>query len=236
MRGIHLDPLLNSFFANVFPGFKTKFGIPDNLLTTPVPFVELPLGIDTEKLLELAKSIELDNMVRKSYPHEDYPRYDNWKIKLLWAEDFESTLLEDIYYQKKAKPVSGVTAVGSSEQIKFHLKSIGIDVNYCVLSMFGDNGYLRPHRDIGLNPTPLNYFWLPLTDNPGSELKIYPYGTVDVTLGNLYLLNQENFVHAVINRDNMNRYVLVGHFTTMSENFEQILAESILKRYAVNLT
>lgn len=235
MRDTHLDQLLNQFFANEFQGFTEKISLPDNLLSTPVPVVEVPLDIDTDKLLDLVKDLSVEDMVRKTYPYEDVPRFANWKIKLLWNNGYENTLLGDVYYKKTSSPIPALAADTAVEPIKQHLLDLGVDAKLCMLSVFEPNGYLRPHRDIGLNPTPLNYFWLPLNNPTGSELRIYPYGNVTINAGSIYLLNQENFVHSVVNYSNEHRYVLVGHLNNISTEFKQQILNSILKQYDQNI-
>ena len=59
MKGTPLDQLLNQFFSNQFSGFTEKITVPANVLSTPVPVVEVPLGIDTDKLLSIVKKIIL---------------------------------------------------------------------------------------------------------------------------------------------------------------------------------
>jgi len=223
--------LLKEFHSTQFDGFPAQV-IPVNpILATPVPVVALPLNLDTKFLLEQSKQIPIQPMVRKTYPYEDYPRFINWDVSVLWSEDYENTLLGDVYYKKRTAPIDNLIPTEWSLSIKEHLSSNGILLNYCVLSVFGPGGYVRPHRDIGLNSTPLNYVWIPLNNPQGNELKIYPYGTVDVTLGNVYLLNQENFVHSVINNSNEHRYVLVGHISEVTDKFSVLVKENILQQY-----
>jgi len=227
-----LDHLLTEFYNNQFDGFNTKVMPADPILSTPVPVVEVSIGLDTKFLLDQSKKISTRPMERKSYPYEKQPRFINWDISVLWSEDYENTLIEDIYYKKRTAPVAHQSPDEYSLPIKEYLLSIGINLKFCMLSVFGPNGYLRPHRDIGLNLTPLNYIWIPLNNPYGNELRIYPYGTVSVTLGNVYLLNQENFVHSIVNKSNDDRYVLVGYLSEVTDEFSNLVKENIVTQYS----
>lgn len=235
MRDILLDQLLNDFYNSAFPGFTSKLTIGDPVLSTPVPVVDIPMHLDTDLLLEYAKQIELDPMQRTTYPYEQHPRFVGWNIQVLWSNDYNNTLLGDIYYKKTTAPVADKSATGTSELIQQYLQALGLDCTICMLSVFEPGAYLRPHRDIGLNSTPLNYFWLPLNNPIGSRLRVYPMGDIDITLGHLYLLNQENFVHGAVNYGQEPRYVLVGHLNNISTEFEQQILNSILKQYNQNI-
>ncbi len=229
-----MDQLLEDFYSNKFNGFNSHITLTDNILNTPVPVVELSLGIDTAYLLELAKKIPLDLMNRPTYPYELQPRFQGWNIQLLWSHNFKNTLISDVYYKKLDKPIEDKSADNLAKPIQDYLTTVGLDCKLCVLSVFDANGYVRPHRDIGLNNTPLDYFWIPLNNPTGSQLRIYPYGTVEVTLGNIYLLNQEQFVHSVVNFSEETRYVLIGHLTNVSTKFKSLITQSIQSNYLTN--
>jgi hypothetical protein len=231
-----LDQLLEDFYSNKFNGFSSHITLADNILTTPVPIVELSLGLDTAYLLEIAKQIPLGSMNRKTYPYEIYPRFQGWHIQLLWSHNFKNTLISDIYYKKVDKPIEDKSADDLAKLIQGYLSTLGLNCKLCVLSMFESNGYVRPHRDIGLNETPLDYFWIPLNNPRGSQLRVYPYGTVEVTLGNMYLLNQEQFVHSAVNYSSESRYALIGHLTNISTKLKSLITDSIQSNYLTGNT
>jgi hypothetical protein len=106
MRDILLDQLLNDFYNSAFPGFTSKLTVGDPVLSTPVPVVDIPMHLDTDLLLEYAKQIELDPMQRTTYPYEQHPRFVGWNIQVLWSNDYNNTLLGDIYYKKTTAPVA----------------------------------------------------------------------------------------------------------------------------------
>ena len=233
MRGILLDQLTKDFYSSEFPGFSESIRLLDPVLSTPVPIVEIPLGLNTEFMLEAVRDISIEPMRRPLYPYESYPRFQGWNMQILWSNHFNNTLLIDVYYKKTADPIQNKEPNISAKTVQDYLITQGIACNMCVLSVFEPSAYLRPHRDIGLNSTPLNYFWLPLNNPIGSELRIYPYGKINVNLGSIYLLNQENFVHGAVNNSKERRYVLFGHLTNISKQFESLVKESISKQYKV---
>jgi hypothetical protein len=225
-----LDQLTKDFFSNKFTGITNPIYLDDDILCTNVPVVDVPLKIDTEFLLNLI-SIPKNTVVREKYPYETDLRIYNWDMDVLWSDSTVSTHLSDVYYKKPSQPINFKLAVDNAEIIQEYLSKIGITTKLCMISNFKPGGYVRPHRDIGTNKRPLSYFWLPLNAPTNSELKIYPYGTVDVTVGNLYLLNQENYVHSVKNDSNVDRLVLLGYIDTLSNNILELVKTSILNTY-----
>ena len=217
MRTIHLDPLAKQFFNNDFPGYTDKITLHDNPLSNRVPFAELELDINTDDILSIAKDIQdqvTDLHERKQYTGEDYKRVDNVKSLLLWSDGKKEGWINDIYYKKRAPnyPIKEPTV--ETQQIKDLLFASGIDATACWLHSLEPSGYFRPHRDIKLDPTPLDYFWIPLNTMPGSQLRSYPYGEIKTTVGNAYLLNTDDFVHGVYNGGDETRYVLLGHINS----------------------
>jgi len=219
-----LDQLTKDFFTNKFPGYYSNH-------TDNIPILELPLNVDVAYIQDLLKDKTPNKVVRNSYPGEISPRFYNWSMEVLWSSGNLTLFLSDIYYKKPGTKLKEQVATNNDKLVKDYLLLKGLDIEVCMLSVFEPGGYLRPHRDIALNPNPLNYFWLPLDNPQGAELKIYPYGTVNVNLGNIYLLNQENFVHAVKNDSCENRHVLVGHVKNFDSTVEQIIEKEIDNQY-----
>ena len=230
-----MDPLAKDFFLNTFPGITTGIDIQDDILTTEAPVVELPLDVDVQTLLQLVKDIPTDPTKRKLYPYENWPRIQGWHHKMLWSDGTVCPIMDDVYYKKQCAPVPLIEPNGVEQLVKEQINKLGINPNMCMLSVLHPDGYIRPHRDINLLDKHLGYFWLPLNNPPGNELKIYPYGTVDVTLGNLYLLNQNSFTHAVVNNSSEMRYVIVGWFDQVSAELDQLIRTSIAAQYNQNI-
>ena len=225
-RIIHLDQLTKQFFDNKFPGFNHSVQLGDHVLDTNVPVVELDLGIDLSKILtlDICEQLTINPNIRPSPLYEVSPRMTNWNIESLWSDGSVAIGLKDIYFQKYFDPVQYKEVIPEASDVKDVLFSLGFDVAQCSISLFGPNGYVRPHRDIHFERYPLAYFWIPLNNPTGSEFKSYPYGTIDAKPGYIYLFNQCNFVHAVVNNSQENRYALLGYF---SHNIPDGLANTI---------
>ena len=225
-----MDPLVKDFFQNQFNSVP-NIVLEDDILMTNAPIVSLPLNIDVKLLLDLVKQLPALPAIRNIYPYETSPRIQGWTQKFLWSDGTVEPIMDDIYYKKSGSPIPKVEPNDVALQIQTLLSNLGISINLCAVSNLEPNGYIRPHRDINLIKYPLGYFWLPLNNPPGNELKVYPYGTVDVTLGNLYLLNQKNFVHAVINNSTETRYVIIGWITAVSDELKESIKDSINLMY-----
>jgi hypothetical protein len=94
-------------------------------------------------------------------------------------------------------------------------------------------GYVQPHIDPKIISVPrLSYFWIPL-NNSSPSLKIWPMGYVNHQAGNIYLFNNNTWVHSVINQDQKMRYVLTGLIDTekCSNDFYQLAVKSAKKQW-----
>jgi hypothetical protein len=225
-----LDPLVKNFFRHQFRGV-TDVALEDDILMTNAPVVSLPLNIDVKSLLDLVMKQPAPPAIRNTYPYETFPRIQGWTQKVLWSNGTVEPIMDDLYYKKSCAPIPKQEPDRVAQQIQTLLSNLGIFAGLCAISNLDPSGYIRPHRDINLIKYPLGYFWLPLNNPPGNELKIYPYGTVDVTLGNLYLLNQKNFVHAVINNSTETRYVIIGWINSISNELKETVKDSINLMY-----
>lgn len=228
-----MDQLVKDFYHNLFPGFDETVTLEDSILATRVPVVDLDLNINVNKLLEISKDIHIETVIRERYPYEKHSRIPGWQQKMLWSEGTQSTLINDVYYQRIDPNYPVIEPDDQAQQIQNELLTYGLDLKTCWLSTLEPKGYIRPHRDIGLLTNPLSYFWLPLENPPLAELKIYPYGTVDVKLGHIYLLNQESFVHSAINMSNIRRHVIIGHLKEPNDQLKTIITNSIKSQYQI---
>lgn len=231
-----MDQLTKQFFSNDFPGFHTPVKIEDQILTTDVPVIELDFSIDFGLLLPIEDCIQLNvpKNVREVYPYEDYRRISGWSLEPLWSDGTVVPAIKDVYYKKFWGAVPFNQAPPLATKIKSMLTTLGFNVTLCWISAFEAGGYVRPHRDILIRPHPLSYFWLPLNYPKGNQLKTYPYGTVDVTAGRMYLLNQENYTHAVMNDSDETRYALLGYFDpNISEPLRKTIQQAITQQYTI---
>lgn len=231
-----MDQLTKEFFHNDFPGFKDRVVIDqDNLLGSRVPFIELELDIDAGNILNIIKDLSEEDIElheRKQYKGENQKRVTNVTSKLLWSDGKKEGWINDIYYKKRAPNYPIKEPTEETKQIKDLLRQFGINATLCWLHSLEPGGYFRPHRDVKLDPTPLDYFWIPLNDVPGAQLRSYPYGEIRVQTGNAYLLNTDDFVHGVYNGGNEIRYVLLGHINShISDKIKTLIVQNLNKTY-----
>jgi len=230
-KGIRLDQLTKDFFSNDFPKFNKSVTMSDDVLETDIPVLELPLRLNVTYLLELLKDQTTEIHVRPKYPYETEPRIANWNIQPLWSDGTIITNYSDFYYKKCQPPCEKVEPTPTSAIIKNYLEQFGFTLGLCFYSVFDAGGYVRPHRDIRPSQKSLDYIWIPLNNPNGSELKVYPYGTVKINLGSAYLLNQSNYVHAVKNQSNEQRKVLLGYIRKTNKNFLNLVESCIREKY-----
>ena len=81
-------------------------------------------------------------------------------------------------------------------------------VDLCDIHVCAANGWLHPHKDIKEERTKLR-IWVPLHDFP-TCLKVFPFGWVNHQLGKGYVFDNNNYVHAVHNTTDYNRFVLIA--------------------------
>lgn len=222
-----MDQLTKDFFNNDFVAFNSKIKLTDHVLANNVPVVELKFDLNIENLMPTAvcDQLVLSNNVRPTFPYEFEPRISNWGLEVLWSNGSVVPIVKDVYHKKMTDAIPFKEPIPEALPIKNSLENLGFDVSLCWLSKFEPRGYVRPHRDISLRLHPLTYFWIPINNPAGCEIKIYPYGKVKVNIGSIYLLNQENYTHAVYNNSNDSRYALLGYF---DPNIPSALADKVL--------
>lgn len=87
-------------------------------------------------------------------------------------------------------------------------------------------GYIHPHKD---NFSGLKCLWMPLHKFSWC-LKFFPFGWLMHKLGSAYLINNEKYVHAVLNNSREKRYVLSVDF------FDNPPNKKLLEWYSNNST
>jgi hypothetical protein len=229
--------ILTEFFTEKHPGFNKEIKINPNVFSTNLPIIELNLNLNVDNILKDLSDFDHDTPINRQLPYESVPRVRGWGVTDLWLESptTKYPYLMDLYY-KKYYDGDVLPAIPKDEKkypnIISQLSSINID--RCRASVVTAGGYLYPHRDICLSSTPMNYMWIPLNNPVGSELGVYPIGKIQTKLGYGYLLNQENYVHAVINNSSVTRHVLVCYLSDeQSPEFIDLVTQSIKQQYRV---
>jgi hypothetical protein len=237
MTTTNFPKILTDFFSENHTGFNKEIKIEKNVFSTNLPIIELNLNLDTAKILADLKDFVHETPINRQLPYETVPRVRGWGVTDLWltVPTTKYPYLMDLYY-KKYYNGDLLPAIPKDENkypnIVKQLNNINID--RCRASVITAGGYLYPHRDISLNPTPMNYMWIPLNNPVGSELGVYPVGKIPTKLGYGYLLNQENYVHAVINNSSSTRHVLVCYLSDEQPSaFVDLVTQSIKQQYKV---
>lgn len=232
-----MNQLTLDFFNNPHPGFIKKVVIQNDILATDVPIVELDLKLDTSAILNEVLSVgEFDQLIRPTHTYEKEKRISNWYKKHVYQTE---TMNDQRYYTNLSEKIVGTELLPTVNANKTEYKSLfsqlnqwGIEVDWCHLMKLEPQGWLTPHRDINNNMQPLRYFWIPLNWPEGNKLRIYPIGDVKVKVGSMYLLNQRDYIHSVLNLGNQNRYILNGMFNILPENeFKDLIDTSIKQQY-----
>lgn len=233
-----MDKLTQDFFETKFPGFNDQVNIADNVFQTPVPVVELEYNLDVDLLLKYCLDIkgnEIGNRQGKIQGYQKEPRWKGWDChNLLWNYGYQSTHMLDIYNKKLDVPPPIKHPDEQETKIRKYFLDRGLDFRLLMNMSLGPSSYLRPHRDISFDPNPLLYCWIPLTNPAGSELKFYPCGNVNIKLGNVYLFNQENFVHAVRNTNkDLPRFSMIGYLDSqaVTDEFKHQVVNAIHQQY-----
>lgn len=238
-----MNKITTDFFTRPHPGFTRKITIDENnILGTNVPIVEINVGLNVDLMLEDAKNVEIIDHIRAPNPFAKEPRYQGWQLISLW-NNYPARKLPHIPSMLTGKFDDAVAPVLEKDYDKLgnilrELERVNLNVRRMIVTVMKPGAYVSPHRDISFSKSPLNYVWIPLNYPKGSHFGVYPYGEVDVKLGSIYLLNQENFPHAVANNSDEYRYVLAGWLDMpyITAEFLALAKTNIQKQYHQNLT
>jgi hypothetical protein len=237
-----MNKVTKDFFTRPHPGFQDKITIDDsNVLGTNVPIVELDMGLNVDIMLEDARRVEIIDHVRAPNPFAKEPRYMGWQLISLW----------NLYPARKLPHIPSMVSAKFDEteapilpkdpsrlgNIINEFDRIGLPLRRVIVTVMKPGAYVSPHRDISFSKSPLNYVWIPLNYPAGSHFGVFPKGEIEINLGSVYLLNQENFPHAVANDSNEYRYVLAGWLDMphVTKNFLDLAKNSIQTQYQNNL-
>lgn len=96
------------------------------------------------------------------------------------------------------------------------IQAMGVHLHWCDVKSLAVHGWIQPHRDPKVpGTTTMEYFWLPL-NACSPNLKVWPAGYVQAECGRMYLVNNQNWLHSVVNHDPWTRYVLLGRIDRRS--------------------
>ena len=232
-----MNNLTQQFHDNKFPGFSMPNTIEETMhdfWNSNLPFLELPIIFNTNDSVEILKQS------KEWMPVASQDFFEN-KSKTLgehWFFNAHSRGWEEIR-------IVGCPELKKDQQYYSQIKLVP-DLLPGLISQFNDNnihfeflsvkklkpgGWLQPHKDyIHNNTRKFNYFWMPLNDS-SDNLKIWPYGYLKHKTGRVYLFNNTGCVHSVLNRDSIERYVVLGRFDLSKTQFKFNTAEEVEKQW-----
>jgi hypothetical protein len=216
------------FHQAEFPGYVPSQSFEETVenfwYTRNIPFVDTGIDIDASKTYQWL--IENDHLFKTNC--SDYHRNQwfstarcaSWTRIAVSGDDYKTYNLQtqdpDITYYPDAVP-----------DLVSELARVNLPVNRIKIFRLGAQGWADPHVDA---PIPgslvMNHIWLPLHDFPTS-MKVYPYGYIKHRAGRIYLLNNNHYVHSVINTSDFPRYVALLKVDTQrlpTSTWEQIKA------------
>lgn len=243
-----MNKFTQDFFQGQFPGFSVDCNyeeiMSDFWHTKKLPFVELDFTVDTQPTYQwLLKNKQLFDKTPTQHSRElnkkEYgvdwftdAHSQGWlELKVTGAE------LERDYIVNCGieMPHHHTEELANNLQIDLvnQLNKINLPVTRIKLLCLEPNGWAQPHMD-RLKPghATMNHVWLPL-HNFKPSLKVYPYGTIEHKTGHLYLLNQQSFIHSVINPESMSRFVavLTLDYENLSVDMWEQIKQSVYRQW-----
>lgn len=204
-----------------FEAYKNQFDwikITDDLQTTQVPAV--PVKLDTHLLEQIYTQAQISDQdfqptVTGSLFRAWYrqPRSAGWyELTIKESQQPYQFGLAHDHTQSVARPQSRITKNSQLLEMSMQLfADLDIQLESIRIMKLEPQGWIRPHRDRTRVCYGLCYFWIPLHEFAPC-LKIFPHGWLQHELGNMYLFNQNSYVHAAVNQSNQDRYVMIGRF------------------------
>ena len=218
-----MNKLTADFFAAEFFGYQVPGTYENNIATfwqnTKIPFVELDLGLHMDSTYQwcINNSGSFDiawnqkkwnqHTQSKNYkwfkrPHSEH-RYD---LAIQGKYPQHRGLINDADLPTNSEVRVVVNASDVTIDLQIQLKKLGIEYSSLNLARLDPGGYLEPHKDTFHDPNCLSHVWIPIHDNE-AKLKIYPWGELPHRVGCAYILNNQSFVHSIVNTSTQPRFV-----------------------------
>jgi hypothetical protein len=113
------------------------------------------------------------------------------------------------------------------------ITDLGLKILWTDVKALIPGGWIQPHVDPKVEGTStMEYFWIPINDC-SPNIKIWPAGYIKQKVGNMYLVNNQTFLHSVINQDPWTRYVLTGRIdkNSLSPELRQLVSDSFQQQW-----
>jgi len=212
------------FHQGVFPGFTVTTPyqkIIDNFwFSKDIPFIETDFNIDVASTYRWL--VENDHLFEKRYTQVNRMSFakdhgyewfidthsSDWSNLDVIGEDYKRQPLVDggEIQPETSRPTRNPDVLSD---LRMQLDTHCLPINRIVIFRLAPGGWVQPHVDKKIDGIPsMNHVWMPLHDFNYS-LKVYPYGYVPHKTGRAYLLNNNDYIHSVINTDDLPRYVAI---------------------------
>lgn len=211
-----MHPFLESFISADFSdNLKSKdIGFQnDNFNNWITPAIKIPkFDLDIiQKLKTMCEQAE-DHFVPTTGSYINNNWYslsgaDSWK-EILLLNAAENEKIYSLVDGKMSFNRNNNEVIDRKDILNLCLELIGFSETTYIKSIrivtVDPGGYIHPHKDKLNN---IKCLWMPLHDFSWC-LKFYPFGWLMHELGNAYLINNREYVHAVLNNSREKRYVL----------------------------
>ncbi len=198
---------------------------PDDIWRSYVPFCLIP-DFALQPLIELRSWVQdNDHLFHVTRGEVHFNHWYTEKRSWGWS-DITVIDMPDIYVHDTQGSINHAVSQGSvdvptwfSDQCRGYFADGGVALRGLKIKRLEPGGWINPHRDLLNLDRPLEYFWMPL-DQYHDGVKIFPYGEMRVKFGEMALLNNKNFPHAVWHRENTPRYVFAGYIDSTNTNVD----------------
>jgi hypothetical protein len=212
------------FHNSSFPGMVKKLDandIKENFWNNKnIPFVELDLNFNHQDTYNwLLTNNHLFTTVESQVAQQKEINSELGWFKSSRSYGWESLYVKGTPYKdlrivsdgkNKVEPIHRQNYITAVPDLQTFFSVKRIPVNRLWVFRLQPGGWVQPHKDQSVDGVPnMSWFWTPLHEFQKC-LKIYPYGYLEHRLGCMYLFNNSNFMHSVINQSQDYRYVAVG--------------------------
>jgi len=241
-----MNKLTQDFHTEKFPGFVPDFSyeqcIDQLWKSKTIPCIDTKIDLSVDKTHEWL--VEHDHLFVNHYTSKDLdehikkenagwytsPNKSGWYSIGVFGEDFKNVGVFSggnplVFETKQKKYPEAVPDL--IKQFNLH----NLPVYRLHILRLAPGGWLAPHLDKKIKGSPiLTHGWIALNDS-NSSLKIYPTGNIPHKTGRMYLFNNVNFLHSVVNSDTKPRYAALFKIdennlsTTLWNHLQQMVKE-----------
>jgi hypothetical protein len=226
-----------------------KFSTDDFWISKNIPWLELTLGIDTTSTYNWCINNQ-DKFITN--PYQTKEKYRKLQLNENWFSPEHSSGWDALYvlgdplvfkrfFPSDSTDFLSITPSFYPDAVPDFVQQItdlGLKITKLEILRLQRGGWIQPHLDKKYStgqPT-MNRVWTPL-HNFSQCLKIYPTGYVPHKTGNGYILNNENFIHSVVNKESFDRYVAIWSFDidTFPQNMFNQIKEDCITRWVTQV-